>query len=86
MLSDKILLGDKNMNIFYSNNTLFVNFNDSINELSVLKLKNRVFNILNDYDIENIVLNIIGDNKDNILIDEFIREYHKKYHGNITLK
>ena len=74
------------MNIFYSDNTLFINFNESINDLSISKLRSRVFNILNDYDIENIVLNIISDNKDNILIDEFVKEYYKKYHGNITLK
>ena len=46
------------MNIFYSNNTLYVNFSDNIDELSISKLRSRVFNILNDYDIENIVLNI----------------------------
>ena len=74
------------MNIFYSNNTLFINFNENVNDLTVSKLKSRVFNILNDYDIDNIVLNIISDNKNNILIDEFIKEYHRRYHGNITLK
>jgi len=79
-------LGDKWMNIFYSNNTLFINFNENVNDLTVSKLKSRVFNILNDYDIDNIVLNIISDNKNNILIDEFIKEYHRRYHGNITLK
>ena len=74
------------MNIFYTDNTLFVNLNDLINLDNVSKLKTRVFKILDDYDIENIVLNIITNEKNNILIDEFIKEYSKKYHGNILVK
>ncbi|MBR1417256.1 MAG: hypothetical protein IJ572_05535 [Bacilli bacterium] len=74
------------MNIFYTDNTLFVNVKDEINDKSVSKLKSRVFGILNDYDIENIVLNIISDNKNNILIEDFIREYNQRYHGNIMIK
>ena len=68
------------------NNTLYVNLNDYIDDIIIDKLKNRVFNILDDYDIQNIVLNIISNNKDNYLIDEFINEYHKKYNGNLLLK
>ena len=68
------------------NNTLYVNFEDYIDDISVDKLKSRVFNILDDYDINNIVLNIISNNKDNYLIDEFIKEYHKKYNGNFLIK
>jgi hypothetical protein len=68
------------------NNTLYVNFEDYIDDISVDKLKSRVFNILDDYDINNIVLNIISNNKDNYLIDEFIKEYHKKYNGNLLIK
>ncbi len=74
------------MNIYYMNNTLYVNFEDYIDDISVDKLKSRVFNILDDYDINNIVLNIISNNKDNYLIDEFIKEYHKKYNGNLLIK
>ena len=43
------------------------------------KLKKRVFNILEDYDIENIVLNIVTSNKNSYLLDDFIREYKKKF-------
>ena len=57
-----------------------------MDDINVNTLKSRVFNILDDYDIENIVLNIISSNKDNYLIDEFIKEYHKKYHGNLLIK
>ena len=74
------------MNIYYTNNTLFVNLKDDVNDLSVSKLKSKVFNILDDYDIENIVLNIISNNKNDLLIDNFIREYNQRYHGNILIK
>ena len=74
------------MNIYYMDNTLYVNLNDYIDDINVNTLKSRVFNILDDYDIENIVLNIITNNKDNYLIDEFIKEYHKKYNGNLLIK
>lgn len=74
------------MNIYYMNNTLYVNLNDYIDDMSINNLKSRVFNILDDYDIKNIVLNIISNNKDNYLIDEFIKEYHSKYSGNLLIK
>jgi len=45
-----------------------------------------VFNILEDYDIENIVLNIVTSNKNNYLLDDFIREYKKKFRGNLIVK
>ena len=68
------------------NNTLYVNLNDYIDDISINNLKSRVFNILDDYDIKNIVINIISNNKDNYLIDEFIKEYHRKYNGNLLIK
>lgn len=73
------------MNIFYTDNTLYINMNQEINNESIINLRKKVFGILNDYDIDNIVLNVITD-KNNILLDEFIEEYHRKYNGNITLK
>ena len=74
------------MNIYYTNNTLYVNLNERIDDFNISMLKKRVFNILDDYDIENIVLNIITDNKNNILLDEFINDYNRKYHGNIIIR
>ena len=73
------------MNIYYTNNTLYINIDEYLTENGVDKMKKRVFGILNDYDIENIVLNVISNNN-TILIDEFINEYHKKYNGNLIVK
>ena len=54
--------------------------------LKINTLKKRVFGILNDYDIENIVLNLISNTKNSYLLDDFIEEYNKKYHGNLVIK
>ena len=74
------------MNIYYTDNTLYVNLNQRIDDYNIYMLKKRVFNILDDYDIQNIVLNIVTSNKNNILLDEFIKEYNRKYHGNIMIR
>ncbi len=74
------------MNIYYNDKTLYVNVDELKDNNNLNILKKRVFGILNDYDIENIVLNLICDNKNNDLLDEFIYEYEKKYHGNLLIK
>lgn len=73
------------MNIFYMNNTLYIEINNEINDNYISSLRKRVFSILNDYNINNIVLNIITDDKNNILINDFINEYKSKYNGHIRL-
>ena len=74
------------MNIYYNDKTLYVNLEEYLNNNNLITLKRRVFNILDDYDIENIVLNLISENINSNLLDEFIKEYHKKYRGNLTVK
>ena len=57
------------LNIFYNDNTLYVNLDEYLDDYVLNKLKKRVFNILEDYDIENIVLNIVTIiNEDKIII------------------
>ena len=74
------------LNIFYNDNTLYVNLDEYLDNYVLNKLKKRVFNILEDYDIENIVLNIVISNKNSYLLDDFIREYKKKFRGNLIVK
>ena len=74
------------LNIFYNDNTLYVNLVEYLDDYVLNKLKKRVFNILEDYDIENIVLNIVTSNKNSYLLDDFIREYKKKFRGNLIVK
>ena len=50
------------VNIFYNDNTLFVNIYEELNSYNVNRLKLRVFKIVTEYDIENVVLSINNGN------------------------
>ena len=74
------------MNIFYTNETLYVNLIDTIN-LDIFEiLKKRIFRIINDYDIDNIILNVVGGDKKSPLIKEFVNEYYNRYNGKLVVK
>lgn len=74
------------MNIFYNDNTLYVNLEERVDDYMMHKLRRRVFNIVDDYDIESVVLNLIANNKNDYLIEEFIKEYQQKYGGKIQVR
>ena len=74
------------MNMVYDDDTLYVTVNDKVNEYLYNRLRKRVFNVVNDYAIEKIVLNLVADDKNNILVAEFIEEFNKNYTANITVK
>lgn len=74
------------MNIFYTNETLYVNLIDLINLDTMEILKKRLFRIINDYDIDNIILNVVGGDKKNPLIKEFVNEYYNRYNGKLVVK
>ena len=74
------------MNMVYDDDTLYVTVNDRVNEYLYSRLRKRVFKIVKDYAIEKIVLNLVADDKNNILVAEFIEEFNKNYTANITVK
>ena len=74
------------MNIFYNDNTLFVNVYEKLNSYNVNRLKLRVFKIVRDYDILNVVLSISNYKKNNYLLKEFINEYESTFNGHIKVK
>ncbi len=74
------------MEIMYTEETLYVNLLDSIDALLVSKLQSRVFKIIDDYDVSNIVVNILNDSKYDIsLLDKFIKNYQQKYEGIVKI-
>lgn len=74
------------MDIFYTKETLFVDLTDMINFNTVDILEKKVFNILDIYDIDNIVINILNKNEfDQELIGNFIEKYQNKYAGNMII-
>ncbi len=74
------------MNIFYTNETLYINLIDNINIDILETLKKRLFRIINDYDIDNIILNVVGGDKKNPLIKDLVNEYYNHYNGKLVVK
>ena len=74
------------MNIFYNDNTLFVNIYEELNSYNVNRLKLRVFKIVTEYDIENVVLSINKCKKNSYLLKDFINEYETTFNGHIKVK
>ncbi len=74
------------MNIFYNDNTLFVNIYEELNSCNVNRLKLRVFKIVTEYDIENVVLSINNCKKNSYLLKDFINEYEATFNGHIKVK
>ncbi len=74
------------MNIFYNDNTLYINLEDEINEYNMNKLKSRVFKIVHDYDIDDVILKVNSYKKDNYLLKNFLNEYENNFGNHIRVK
>ena len=75
-----------NMNIFYNNNTLYINLEEEINEYNMNKLKSRVFKIVRDYNIDDVILKVNSYKKDNYLLKDFLNEYENTIGGHIKIR
>ena len=73
--------------IIYSNETLFVNFNGSIDKKELTKLKNKINYITNEYPISDIVFDtknlLLNSNNE---INNFINNYKYEFSGEIIIK
>lgn len=72
------------MNIYYTNETLYVNIDEILDEAGFIKLKKRLYRILEDYGIYNVILNI-SSKYDNKLLNNLLNESSKKYQANIKI-
>ena len=73
------------MDIYYTNETLYVNMN-SINRQIVNVMQKRVFRIIEDYAIDNVVLKIPRFYDTNCeMLSSFVSNYRKKRHGNLKI-
>lgn len=72
------------MNIIYKNDTLFIDVEEGE---SIKELKRRVFNIMEGFNISNVVINSGGIRKSNKkLVEEFMNEYKEIYNKNISIE
>ena len=73
------------MDLYYKNETLYVDITNDINLDTMSILKRRVFRILDDYGIDKIIININGV-YDKKMLNEFKKEYYHKYKGYLLIK
>lgn len=75
------------MEIYYTQDKLYINIEDRINFSLIYKLQKKLYRILDEYKIGNIVINILSnDHYDISLIDDLINDYKSKYNGCIIVR
>jgi len=72
------------MDIYYTNETLYVNLNGRINNEVINNMQKKVFGILDDYEIYNLELRV--DNYEKNIFSDFISSYKNKYNGDLKIK
>ncbi len=74
------------MDIYYNNKTLFVNIINDITLDNIDILQNRIFLILDRYDIKDVNIKIHCQDYDEYLFDSLIANYNKRYKGNLNIE
>lgn len=75
------------MEMFYTNDTLYVNIDDRVDFSLIKRLRNKIYHIIDMYHISNIEIKILNDNHfDLTLIDDLINDYKVRYNGRIIVK
>lgn len=74
------------MELYYQNETLFVDIDTILDEESTHLLKSRIFRIIDDYDIDHIILNNREKTKNKQALYQMQTEYHRKYDGSFLIK
>ena len=75
------------MEMFYTNDTLYVNIDDRVDFTLIKRLRNKIYRIIDTYHISNIEIKILNDSHyDFTLIDDLINDYRTKYNGRIVVK
>jgi hypothetical protein len=75
------------MELYYTNDTLYVNIEDRINFTLISRLQKKLYRIIDTYHINNIEISILNDHHyDKTLISELINDYRFKYNGKLIVK
>ncbi len=74
------------MNMIYKDDTLYVDLSGDVGAKEMIMMKERVFSVLNQYDVDNVVINVKSVFKLNRnMMNSFVNEYKKNYKGNILI-
>ncbi len=72
--------------IEFSKNTLYVNVEGTVNRNNLMKLKQKLYYIIDEYNVFDIVINVKNSEYvDTIAFYNFLDEYDIKYGGNLTV-
>ncbi len=75
------------MDLYYKNETLFVEINTVLDYENFIRLKRRVFQIIEDYEIDHIVFQVSdGKHANKRMLQAIKKEYQQKYQGNLLIK
>lgn len=75
------------MELYYRNNTLYVNIEERINFTLISKLQKKLYRIIDTYHISNVEITILNDSHyDKTLINDLINDYRFKYSGKLIVK
>lgn len=75
------------MEMIFSNNTLYINIEERINFSLINKLQNKLYRIIDSYNISNIEITILNESYyDKTLITDLINDYKTKYNGHLIVK
>lgn len=74
------------MDMIYKDDTLFVDMMGNVGIGEIIKLKNRLFSVLDQYGVNNVVINV----KNVFTLNKYqmnmlIKEYHRKYNGKLII-
>lgn len=73
------------MEVYYKNETLFVDVTSDITIETIALMERRIFRIIEDYGVDKIIITILGNsNKD--LLTRFKKNYYHHYKGFLLIK
>lgn len=84
---DKLGVGEKKMILYYQNETLYLELETDLKEIEYRSIKNRLFRIIEDYEVDRVV---IEDSKECLnnwkLLRELKQDYYAKYKGDFFIR
>lgn len=74
------------MNMIYTDETLYINLTGNGEFIDYNNIKNKIFSVVKQYDVDNVVINTSGVfNKNRYKISSLKRHYNRIYNGNIKI-
>lgn len=75
------------MELYYQNETLYIDMNHDLNHQNYNLVKNRIFKIIDDYEVERIVIqNYQKIFHNRFFLNQMKHDYQALYHGDFLIK